>query len=64
MTSRISKTTIGIGIAVLVLFFMGFSGYNTLVNLDEAAATAWGNVQTQYQRRADLIPSLVNTVKG
>ncbi len=64
MTSRISKTTIGIGIAVLVIFFMGFSGYNTLVNLDEAAATAWGNVQTQYQRRADLIPSLVNTVKG
>ena len=49
----------GIGI---YSFFKG--NYNNLVTKDEAVATAWANVQTQYQRRADLIPNLVNTVKG
>lgn len=37
---------------------------NGLVQEDENVSTAWANVQTQYQRRADLIPNLVNTVKG
>lgn len=40
------------------------SGYNSLVKMDEGVTAAWGNVETQYQRRADLIPSLVETVKG
>lgn len=38
--------------------------HNGLIAKDEAVATAWGNIQSQYQRRADLIPNLVSTVKG
>ena len=40
------------------------ASYNEMVKLDEGVSTAWSNVQSQYQRRADLIPNLVNTVKG
>jgi len=40
------------------------ASYNEMVKLDESVSTAWSNVQSQYQRRADLIPNLVNTVKG
>ena len=57
------KWMIVLGIAVVVALY-GFSTYNGLVTKDEAVATAWSNVETQYQRRADLIPNLVNTVKG
>lgn len=39
-------------------------GYNSMVEKDEVIAQKWADVQTQYQRRADLIPNLVNTVKG
>ena len=49
---------------VVVLGFMGVSKYNTMVSKDETVVTQWANVETQYQRRADLIPNLVNTVKG
>ncbi len=38
--------------------------YNSLVTLDEAVTSTWSNVETQYQRRADLVPNLVATVKG
>ena len=40
------------------------SGYNNMVEKQEAVTSQWGNVQNAYQRRADLIPNLVNTVKG
>lgn len=40
------------------------SSYNNMVTLDESVAQAWANVETQYQRRADLIPNLVSSVKG
>jgi len=49
-------------LAVLALWCIG--AYNTLVQLDENVTAAWGNVETQYQRRADLIPNLVEVVKG
>lgn len=39
-------------------------GYNTMVELDEQVSSQWGQVENVYQRRADLIPNLVNTVKG
>ncbi len=44
--------------------FSSCSTYNNIVTLDESVTQAWANVETQYQRRADLIPNLVNTVKG
>ncbi len=49
---------------VVILLFMGCGQYNTLVQQDENVKKVWNNVQSQYQRRADLIPNLVNTVKG
>ncbi len=42
----------------------GCQGYNRMVEKQEAVTSQWGNVQNAYQRRADLIPNLVNTVKG
>ena len=48
---------------VLLLGFVGCSKYNGLVKGDEDVNRAWGDVQTQYQRRADLLPSLIATVK-
>ena len=53
-----------IGGILLLFLFRGCSSYNGLVTKDEAVSKAWGNVESDYQRRADLIPNLVNTVKG
>ena len=58
------KSTIIIIAVVAVLAIWGVSSYNGLVKMDESVNTAWSNVENQYQRRADLIPNLVNTVKG
>ena len=49
---------------ILILGGCGCSGYNSLVGQDENVKKAWANVQTDYQNRADLVPNLVNTVKG
>lgn len=49
---------------LVVLLFLGCGSYNNLVKADETVKQAWGNVQSAYQRRADLIPNLVETVKG
>ncbi len=52
-------------VAVILLFGgCGCSGYNNMVNLDENVKNKWANVQSDYQRRSDLIPNLVSTVKG
>ncbi len=54
-------------VVVVVLVFLaisGVSGYNRVVKLDQGVAQSWSQVETQYQRRADLIPNLVETVKG
>lgn len=51
-------------LAVIGMLTLSSCGYNTMVNKQEAVTAQWGNVQNAYQRRADLIPNLVNTVKG
>ena len=48
----------------LVVAFSGCNSYNRFVTKDTAVEQAWGNVQSAYQRRADLVPNLVETVKG
>ena len=64
---KISKGLIAI-IVVLVCVFAAFSWYkntyNSLVSMDEEVSASWAEVQNQYQRRLDLIPNLVSTVKG
>ena len=57
----------GLGVLILlaiIAVLWGAARYNGLVNSQESVEKAWGNVENQYQRRADLIPNLVETVKG
>lgn len=55
-------------VSAILLVLMGFNyynkNYNKIVTLDETVTKQWSNVESQYQRRLDLIPNLVNTVKG
>jgi LemA protein len=51
-------------LALAILPFMTSCGYNKMVSLEEAVTSQWAQVENSYQRRADLIPNLVNTVKG
>ena len=55
---------IGIGVLVLLMLIYVVTSYNSLVKLDNTVDNKWADVETQYQRRVDLIPNLVNTVKG
>lgn len=57
-------TAIIIAAVALLLVLWGVSGYNGIVEMDENVNNQWANVETQYQRRTDLIPNLVSTVKG
>lgn len=58
------KTVLIVAVAVAIVVMIGVSMYNGLVSMDEKVSNQWANVETQYQRRADLIPNLVSTVKG
>lgn len=58
------KSTLLFCLVALATLFTSCSGYNNMVEKQEAVTAQWGNVQNAYQRRADLIPNLVNTVKG
>src|SRR5213595_1709373 len=66
-----NKFAIGCGAVLVIILFVALiiglsfrSTYNRLVTLDQNVNKKWGDVQTVYQRRADLIPNLVNTVQG
>ena len=67
MKSGTKKALIIVGVILVCCFgiFKFFGGtYNTIVSLDEGVSSQWAQVQNQYQRRMDLIPNLVSTVKG
>lgn len=53
-----------VGVVVIAIYVWASGIYNTAVTLDQNVKESWGNVNTAYQRRNDLIPNLVNTVKG
>lgn len=60
-----SYIVIGIIVIILIGIFIWFKGsYNQMVTRSEGVSSQWSNVENQYQRRLDLIPNLVNTVKG
>ena len=61
---KLNKTLIGIIAAVVIIGGWAVSSYNSMVGEQEKATTALANLQSTYQRRADLIPNLVETVKG
>ena len=54
----------GVLLIIAIFIMWGIGSYNTLVTLREGVNQSWSQVENQYQRRADLIPNLVNTVKG
>ncbi|MBT8327185.1 MAG: LemA family protein [Bacteroidia bacterium] len=58
------KSTLVLIVLAAVVALWIFRSYNSMVEKRESVSTSWASVETQYQRRADLIPNLVNTVKG
>jgi LemA protein len=63
--AKIALGIVGAIILIVLIFGATIAGtYNSLVQLDQAAQSQWAQVENVYQRRADLIPNLVNTVKG
>src|SRR5215469_13367293 len=63
--AKIALGIFGAIILIVLIFGATIAGtYNSLVQLDQAAQSQWAQVENVYQRRADLIPNLVNTVKG
>lgn len=63
MSKTLTTWIVVLGILVLGIFW-GIGRYNAIITAEEEVNTAWAQVETQYQRRADLIPNLVETVKG
>ena len=64
-TSKILLIAAAVLVVIVLIFGMGVAGsYNGLVQLDQQTQSAWAQVQSAYQRRLDLIPNLVETVKG
>ena len=59
-----NRTWIIIAIVVLLAILWGVRRYNAFVTMEEGVTGQWANVESQYQRRSDLIPNLVNTVRG
>lgn len=56
---------LGIIVVVIIIIYSSVKGtYNSMVTMDEGVSASWAQVENVYQRRADLIPNLVNTVKG
>lgn len=64
MKKSTTNFTIIVIIAVVLIALFSIRQYNKMVKLDELVTQSWGQVENVYQRRADLIPNLVNTVKG
>ncbi len=63
--TKIAIAIIGVIVAIALVLGMSITGtYNSLVQLDQKTQAQWAQVENDYQRRADLIPNLVNTVKG
>ena len=63
--AKIALGVVGAIVLIVVIFGAGIAGtYNSLVTLDQATQSQWAQVENVYQRRTDLIPNLVNTVKG
>ncbi len=58
------KRILVVMLAVISAFLFSSCGYNKMVEMDEQVSSSWSQVENVYQRRADLIPNLVNTVKG
>ncbi len=64
MTTPITRVAIGVGVVLVILAGVIAYGINTVPTQDEQVKAAWSEVLNQYQRRADLVPNLVETVKG
>src|SRR6476661_5088930 len=59
-----SRVLLGFLVLAAIFGFWGVSSYNKLIQLDQAVQAQWSQVENVYQRRADLVPNLVETVKG
>lgn len=64
MKKKKNRTWIIIAVVILLIVLWGVRRYNGFVTMEEGVTNQWANVESQYQRRTDLIPNLVNTVKG